>query len=80
MEIVCLFLIRNFETYGGGVAGELLEDSVKYEDAPNFNVWWDEQFGDFIMGEYSYPASEILFSVDKQAYLNENKQFNESES
>ena len=41
---------------------------------------WDEQFCEFEMGEYSYPASEILFSVDKQAYLNENKQSNESES
>lgn len=80
IEIVCLFLIRNFETYGGRVAGELQEDKMKYEDGVDFNLWWDEQFGEFEMGEYSYPASEILFSVDKQAYLNENKLFNESES
>ena len=79
VEIVCLFLIRNFETYGGRVAGELLEDGVKYEDAPDFNVWWDEQFGDFIMGEYSYPASEILFNVDHKAYQYEVDQFTKNE-
>jgi hypothetical protein len=31
------------------------------------------------MGEYAYPASEILFNVDKQAYVNEYKAFIETE-
>ena len=34
---------------------------------------------EFAMGDYSYPASEILFNVDKQAYVTEYKTFIESE-
>jgi len=30
------------------------------------------------MGSYSYPASEILYNVDSQAYQTEYKIFNES--
>jgi hypothetical protein len=30
-----------------------------------------------VIGDYSYPASEILFNVDKQAYVNEYKSFTE---
>lgn len=80
IEIVCQYLIKNYEIKSNRVAGELLDDTINYEEKQEFNQWWDEQFGEFDMGEYSYPASEILFSVDKQAYLNENKQFNESET
>ena len=34
---------------------------------------------EFAISDYSYPASEILFNVDKQAYVNEYKAFIESE-
>jgi len=40
----------------------------------------DDSFGEFVMGDYSYPASEILFNVDKQAYVNEYKDFTEVEA
>ena len=45
---------------------------------PN-NEFWDDSFGEFKMGDYSYPASEILFNVDKQAYVNEYKVYTETE-
>ena len=39
----------------------------------------NKKIEDFAMGDYSYPASEILFNVDKQAYVTEYKTFTESE-
>jgi hypothetical protein len=52
-----------------------LTDSLDYLEAEDFNELWDDSFGEFVMGDYSYPASEILFNVDKQAYVNECKSF-----
>ena len=52
---------------------------MDYWEAEEFNESWDDSFGEFSMGDYSYPASEILFNVDKQAYVNEYKAFIESE-
>jgi hypothetical protein len=48
-------------------------------EAEDFNESWDDSFGEFVMGDYSYPASEILFNVDKQAYVNEYKSFTEGD-
>nr|NQU94456.1 hypothetical protein [Bacteroidota bacterium] len=78
VELVSIFLIRNFETKNERASNELLEDTLKYWEAEEFNDFWDDSFGDFEMGTYSYPASEILFNVDKQAYVNEYKAFIES--
>jgi len=79
VELVSIFLIRNFETKTERVSTELLEDTLDYWEADEFNESWDDSFGEFTMGDYSYPASEILFNVDKQAYVNEYKAFIESE-
>lgn len=79
IELVSVFLIRNFETKHQRTVRETLVcslDSLKEEE---FNESWDDSFGKFVMGDYSYPASEILFNVDKQAYLNEYKVFVEAE-
>ena len=40
----------------------------------------DDAFGEFIMGDYSCTASEILFNVDYQAYVTEQKAFVEGEA
>jgi hypothetical protein len=80
VEIVSVFLIRNFETINQRTPTELLEENLNYQDAEDFNESWDDSFGDFEMGNYSYTASEILFNVDKQAYVNEYKAFIESET
>ncbi len=80
VELVSVFMIRNFETKHQRTAHETLADSLDYLEAEDFNESWDDSFGDFVMGEYSYPASEILFNVDKQAYVNEYKTFTEVEA
>jgi len=73
-EIIACFLIRNFETVS---PIKKQEPILQYIDCSNFNESWDEGFGDFAMGDYSYPASEILFNVDYKAYQTEYKVFQE---
>ncbi len=80
--VVAVFLIRSFEERQGDVAGsaaETADTTSDYEDNDSFNDYWDETFGEFVMGQYSYPASEVLFRVDLQAYEAEYKDFKESE-
>lgn len=79
VETVCVFIIRNFESKKEKKATELLEETLDYWEAEEFNEFWDDSFGEFKMGDYSYPASEILFNVDKQAYVNEYKAYTETE-
>ncbi len=78
VELVSVFLIRNFETKNKRASAKLLEDTLNYWEAEEFNESWDDSFGEFTMGEYSYLASEILFNVDKQVYVNEYKAFIEN--
>jgi outer membrane murein-binding lipoprotein Lpp len=79
VETVCVFIIRNFESKKEKKSIELLEETLDYWEADDFNEFWDDSFGEFKMGVYSYPASEILFNVDKQAYVNEYTAFIETE-
>ncbi|MDD2284896.1 MAG: abortive infection family protein [Paludibacter sp.] len=79
VEKVCIFIIRNYESKKEKIAAEQLEDTLDYWEADDFNEFWDDSFGEFKMGAYSYPASEILFNVDKQAYVNEYKAYTETE-
>lgn len=81
--VVAVFLIRAFEERSDAAAlvqAEKAEDVLlKYDESEDFNVFWDEAYGEFVMGDYSYVASEILFSVDSQAYETEYKVFKEIE-
>jgi hypothetical protein len=80
--VVAVFLIRAFEERGDAIA--LVEDKeaeeglLNYDESEDFNAIWDEAFGEFVMGEYSYPASEVLFNVDYKAYEIEYKIFKET--
>ncbi len=76
-EIIALFLIRNFENENPRLRST--EKRIIYNDCEDFNEFWDESFGEFTMGEYSYTASEILYHVDHPAYLMEHKAFIEGE-
>jgi len=81
--VVAVFLIRAFEERANILAGT--EDNASrmildYKDNESFNNSWDESFGDFVMGEYAYSASEILFNMEIEAYQMESKLFLESES
>lgn len=72
--IVASFLIRTFEAENPS-AGVLLKSGEIFERDQRFDDHWDETYGDFEMGEYSYPASEVFFSVDPKAYASEQKAF-----
>lgn len=80
VDIVSCFLIRNFENDNPRILVESVEEKLNYTEAEDFNEFWDEAFGDFEMGNYSYPASEILFNVDNQAYINEYNAFKATEN
>ena len=75
IEIVSCFLIRNFENENPRKPAESVDETLDYYEAEEFNEFWDNLFGEFEMGNYSYPASEILFYVDNQVYKNEYNAF-----
>ena len=80
---IAVFLIRAFEERKSDSALSEYNDIAlipDYEFNEEFNNFWDESFGDFPMGEYSYTASEILFNLDFQAYQTEYKAFLESDN
>ena len=79
--VVAVFLIRAFEERSetASLMAAFEADGIpEYDDNEDFNDFWDENFGEFAMGSYSYPASEVLYNVDFQAYQAEYKIFNES--
>lgn len=55
--------------------GRSAESVIDYDGAENFNAFWDDAYGEFAMGDYSYPASEILFNMDYSAYGMEYKAY-----
>jgi Abortive infection C-terminus len=70
--IVSSFLIRTFENENPRtVKTEKQESLLEYTEAEDFNEFWDDYFGEFEMGDYSFTASEILYYVDKPAYISE---------
>jgi len=75
--IVASFLIRTFENENPRGKTELSETKLLYTDNEPFNDFWDELHCEFEMGDYSFPASEILFNVDYEAYQTELKTFTE---
>jgi len=68
--IVACFLIRNFENENPPVP-ITTETKMLFQEQEDFNNFWDENYGEFSMGEYSYPASEILYNVDYPVYKTE---------
>lgn len=71
-SIVCCFLIEAFET---DKPIKPIEDEIEYDENENFNDFWDEQYGEFAMGDYSFFASEVLYINDPKAYKNELNAF-----
>lgn len=69
-SIIACFLIRSYENKNPRVSLPK-ETKILYEDNPAFNNLWDELYGDFEMGDYSYSASEILYNIDYLAYVTE---------
>ncbi len=77
--IVVSFLIRTFENETPRSKTETVEAKLLYTDYEPFNEFWDDLYGEFEMGDYSFPASEILFNVDYNAYVTEHQVFKEGD-
>lgn len=77
--VIASFLIRNFENKNPRIPSITSEQKISLTDNQDFNDFWDETYGDFNMGNYSYTASEILFFVDSKAYLTELMAFRGTE-
>ncbi len=75
--VVAVFLIRAFEERKAAVvsieATETEEVLLNYDELEDFNTFWDDAYGSFAMGDYSYMASEILFGLEYKAYETEYK-------
>jgi len=77
--IVAAFLIRTFENENPRAKTEPVEAELLYTENDPFNDFWDDLYGEFEMGDYSFPASEILFNVDYKAYVSELLAFSEGD-
>lgn len=81
--VIAIFLIRAFEERREVVRLSAFETAekelLKYDESENFNEFWDEAYGEFAMGDYSYNASEILYTADYKAYETEYRAFTEAE-
>ena len=77
--IVAVFLIRAFENENPRIKAAAVEAEPLYPEFEAFNDYWDDSFGEFEMGSYSFPASEVLFYVDTKAYMTEQQAFAEGE-
>ena len=77
--IVAAFLIRTFENENPRAVTEPVETEHLYTESESFNDFRDDLFGEFEMGDYSFPASEILFNVDYRAYVSELQAFSEGD-
>ena len=74
VESISCFLIKSFETKNPRTH---IKKQITYPEQEDFNEYWDELYGEFNMGDYSYSSSEILYYVDNEAYLYELKKFSE---
>ncbi len=77
--IVASFLIRAFENENPRITLPPAEEQPLYSTNESFNDFWDDLYGEFEMGDYSFPASEVLFNVDSKAYQMELAAFKEGE-
>ena len=77
--IVASFLIRAFKNENPRITPPPVEEQPLYTDNEPFNDFWDDLYGEFEMGDYSFPSSEILFNVDARAYVSELYAFSEGD-
>ena len=68
--LVACFLIRSFENENPRIA-TVEREKLIYSEQDEFNDFWDENYSEFTMGDYSYQASEILYNIDYPAYETE---------
>lgn len=78
IKTIIIFFIRSFE-YRQINQEKSLEKEQINERNKKFDDFLDENYGEFVMGDYSYTASQILFAVDSEAYQYERKNFEAEE-
>lgn len=78
IKTIIIFLIRSFE-YKQLDNINASEKEQHKEKNKEFDEFLDENYGEFVMGNYSYTASQILFAVDSEAYQYERKNFESDE-
>lgn len=78
IKTIIIFLIRSFE-YKQSNNMNTQEKEQENERNKDFDEFLDENYGEFVMGDYSYTASQILFAVDSEAYQYERKNFESEE-
>ena len=76
--VIASFLIRAFENEAPRTPPKSADPIILYTDNEDFNESWDDSYGEFEMGDYSYPASEILYHVDYTAYQFEHQIYAET--
>lgn len=72
-ELVCTFLIELFETENPLAP---IESEIKYEDNEEFNGYWDETYGEVVMGNFSFLPSAVLFNLEPESYKLALDEFN----
>jgi len=76
-EIVAVLMIRCFEAEFPSVINIATHATFPdYDDNQAFNEFWDEGFGEFVMGDYTFLSSEILYGIDPTAYQSELNAYN----
>ena len=75
VEIIACFMIRLFEGENSQLQPKI--QALKYLDCEEFNDFWDESYGEFEMGDYSFTASEILYNNDHNLYTAEYDTYKE---
>lgn len=78
IKTIIIFLIRSFE-YKQVDTIDAPKKEQENERNKEFDEFLDESYGEFVMGDYSYTASQILFAVDSEAYQYERKNFEAEE-
>ncbi len=78
IKTIIIFLIRSFE-YKQVNTIDTPKKEQENERNKEFDEFLDESYGEFVMGDYSYTASQILFAVDSEAYQYERKNFESEE-
>lgn len=75
VELIACFLISLYEDEHIEIKSS---KEIGYDECEDFNEYWDELYGEFSMGGYSYTASEILYNNDPNAYKSEYRSYVDS--
>ncbi len=78
VEAVCIFFIQYAENSNLNSLSEpeVISEQKLCENNEEFDAWWDEEFGEFQMGDdLSFNASQILYQLDNPSYESELKEY-----